>query len=73
MAWVNNDGPTGLFTRVNGSSVRRTVMASCIMLMVTFMRATGLTTKQTVKEHIHMLMERSMLGSGKMINSTVLV
>lgn len=73
MVWANKDGPTALSMKVNGSLVKQTVMASCIMLMVTFMREIGLTIKQTAKEHTLMLMGQSTLVNGKMTNSMVSV
>jgi hypothetical protein len=58
-------------TRVSGWMVKLADKASFSILMVTFMRETGLTTKLTASEHTLMSKELSMRDSGRMTNNMV--
>lgn len=71
MVWANKDGQMARYMKVNGNSVKLTVVENFIMPTETYMKVNGLMIKQMVLEHIHMLMVQSMLVLGKTINNMV--
>lgn len=69
MVWANKDGQMVPYMKVNGNSVKLTVVENFIMPTETFMKVNGLMIKQMELEHIHMQMGQNMLVLGKMINN----
>ena len=73
MVKENNNGKTDRDTRVSGRMEKQVETASSITRMVTLMKESGSTAKQTVMERTPNQMEQSMRGSGEMINNMALV